>query len=770
MFEREIKFIYDFNLNRINKIGSYLTFEQLSSLDIHPAILKYISAEIDFLIFEDRQKLLQDSVFNYSGEKINGYFNLIGTEIKKSKKLSIEYIEKLLLHAISFIANYLVRPRWTLSRFLFDKDESKSTAEVKQIINYVYFYNYLTDTLISYLDKKNLVSVTQNDVDELIKKIDDFTLESYLPNIIESALNSMSEFFNIGTVQQNKISINAVKLFLQEKNLDDHIKKLEDTFAQDEKTKHSTSDILNALSSGELMFNLKSMETEQIDEDELENKESLEFETVEEELNSDNNDFPENLADDNDEIKPDDESTAVYEDETNSEFNGGDIETAGNEIPESGLPISETELNVSENDIDETNEESFPENEMTEETESGTEKPNNESESLAETQNEEDSELAEISSDTEMISPDEKFAFEEVEGNDVNTTEDESESQINPEDKLLINKDETQEVTNEDAISETVREEEEITDRFENANLETETLEAEISEPSEDEIEEFEEEEKTQSTENYKFEETGAEDATPETMTEEEEIIDQFENENLATETLEAEISEPGEDEIEEFEEEEKIPSTENYEFEETGTKSEKHENEEIYSEEVLGTNDTPDLSSEDISPEEVEIDEEIQPENISEIIDEMESDVLAENGNDVEEEIVEANNEDTEQDFNEVEQPELFPPEEVDDNNQDNLKLNNLDEEEKIEETASSPQIELSELLENKNMNKILKVVFDYDMDDFVSAIDSIAECKNENEAEKILEKIYDVNGVKPTSKEAKAFNSIISEYFKKI
>ena len=767
MFEREIKFIYDFNLNRINKIGSYLTFEQLSSLDIHPAILKYISAEIDFLIFEDRQKLLQDSVFDYSGEKINGYFNLIGAEIKKSKKLSIEYIEKLLLHAISFIVNYLVRPRWALSRFLFDKDESKSTAEVNQIINYVYFYNYLTDTLISFLDKKNLISVSQDEVDELIKKIDNFTIESYLPNIIESAVNAMSEFFNIGTVQQNKISINAVKLFLHEKNLDDHIKKLEDTFAQDEKTKQSTSDILNALSSGELMFNMKSMETEQIDEDELENKESLEFEPVEEELNSNENDSPENLVDDVDEMKSEDEGTATYEDETNPEFNGVDVETEENKTPEHEQLISETELNVSVNDLDETNEESPSENEMPEEVESGTDEISNESESLAETQNEEDSELEEISSDTEIISPNEKFAFEEVEKNNVAAAEDESESLINSEDNLPLNKDETEGIPEEDVAPETVPEEE-IIDQFENKNLETETSDTDISEPSESEIEEFEEVEKLQSAENdisfdandkVETADIGITGIEPETVS----------NEYFA----EAEETELDESDTEPISDE--ISETENYEFEETGTESKKDDNENVYNEENLATNDTSDLSIENTTPEEVETNEEIQSENISEIIDEMESDVLAENGNDAEENILEDNSEDAEQEIDEVEQPELFPPEELESKNYDNLILNNLDEEvkeenENIEEIAPSPQIELSELLENKNMNKILKVVFDYDMDDFVNAIDSIAECKNENEAEKILEKIYDSNGVKPTSREAKAFNSIISEYFKKI
>ena len=89
MFEKEIEFIYKYNLNKIKHLGSFITYEQLLATNIHPALLQYLSAEIDFLIYEDRQKLLKDSLFDYSGEKITEYFSSIGEEIKKTKKFSL---------------------------------------------------------------------------------------------------------------------------------------------------------------------------------------------------------------------------------------------------------------------------------------------------------------------------------------------------------------------------------------------------------------------------------------------------------------------------------------------------------------------------------------------------------------------------------------------------------------------------------------------------------------------------------------------------------
>ena len=77
MFEKEIKFISDFSLNKVKKFGSFITFEKLSGTDLHPAIITYISSEFDYMIYRDRKKLLADSIFDYSGRQIIDQFKII---------------------------------------------------------------------------------------------------------------------------------------------------------------------------------------------------------------------------------------------------------------------------------------------------------------------------------------------------------------------------------------------------------------------------------------------------------------------------------------------------------------------------------------------------------------------------------------------------------------------------------------------------------------------------------------------------------------------
>jgi len=222
MFEKEIEFIYKYNLNKIKHLGSFITYEQLLTTNIHPALLQYLSAEIDFLIYEDRQKLLKDSLFDYSGDNITEYFSSIGEEIKKTKKFSFDYLSKLLLHATSFNTNFLIRPKWSLMQFVFENENesTKQIVEVKQILNYVYYYPFLKRLLINFFNKKRMVTLSSDELEELLNKIDKINYESNFDKVLDTAFNSIAEFIYAGELNNQKISKQFVELFLVDKSLD----------------------------------------------------------------------------------------------------------------------------------------------------------------------------------------------------------------------------------------------------------------------------------------------------------------------------------------------------------------------------------------------------------------------------------------------------------------------------------------------------------------------------------------------------------------------
>lgn len=243
MFEKEIQFISDFTLNKIKKLGPFFTFEKLFNSDIHPAIIQYISAELDYLIYEDRKKLLTNSVFDYSGGNIARYFLAIGQEIKKSKKVSYEDVKNLVVQAVSFNINFTARPKWSVSRLAFDNAEYRTVEEMTLLLNYIYYYDYIRSIVKAYIQKKNLVNVSAQEFNLVLNKLDKEIFAERPHELIDNALFAMADFASIGAVNKKNVNISSVELFLKEKNLIDYLFKLRKAMPQEAKQKYNIDDI-----------------------------------------------------------------------------------------------------------------------------------------------------------------------------------------------------------------------------------------------------------------------------------------------------------------------------------------------------------------------------------------------------------------------------------------------------------------------------------------------------------------------------------------------
>jgi len=247
MFEKEIKFIGDFCLNQVKNLGPVFTFEKVTSTNLHPAVVCYISAELDFMIYADRRKLLQQSYFDYSGKEISDHFQKISGEIKRNKKISSDDLKKLILQAVSFNANYLVRPRWSLTKLIFNEQPIISVEELQMMLNYLYYYEYFRKVLSAYLSKRKLVQISLTEFDLILNKIDRELFVSNQEQLVENALISMGDFFNIGGVDKNLVSSTAIEIFLKEKNMLELVFRLRKEVPEGQKKRYDKKDLKRIL-------------------------------------------------------------------------------------------------------------------------------------------------------------------------------------------------------------------------------------------------------------------------------------------------------------------------------------------------------------------------------------------------------------------------------------------------------------------------------------------------------------------------------------------
>jgi hypothetical protein len=252
MFEKEVQFIADYSLNKVRKLGLSFSLNQLLNIQIHPAILRYISGEFDFLIYQDRKKLMQKSAFDYSGAEIAKYFNLINQEIKKNKRVSYDDIKKLVNQAVAFNASFVIRPNWTLTKLIFTEDEKRSVEEFKMLINYCYYYDFVKKILLTYFDKKNIVAISSAEFETILSKIDSQLLSEDLDSYLDHALYSISDFYNIGGINNDKIPLRTIEIFLKEKNLMDQLIKLKREFSKNSKQRVGVEELKNHLFSKDI--------------------------------------------------------------------------------------------------------------------------------------------------------------------------------------------------------------------------------------------------------------------------------------------------------------------------------------------------------------------------------------------------------------------------------------------------------------------------------------------------------------------------------------
>lgn len=315
MFEKEIKFITDFNLEKLKSLGSYFTFDDVLSTDIHPSITKYISAELSYLIFEDREKLLSSSVFDYSQPQVIKLLTSIDTELKKFKTISYEDIKNLVLQAVSFNANFVIRPKWSLLKLVYNEAETKSSEEVILMLDYIYFHEYLRNIITEYIEKKKVPEITKNKFEELISKIDSALIQNNIQGFIDNSLFTILDFYSIGSKNEIKISTDYVEIFLKEKELLDPLLKLKKTFAFGAGVSTNLEEIKKVLFSDEIITD--NIQPELTEEKEVKENVIDDENTEDEEKTSEQFIQEENIFDQQkkEEIKPEDEKQVTRQEE-----------------------------------------------------------------------------------------------------------------------------------------------------------------------------------------------------------------------------------------------------------------------------------------------------------------------------------------------------------------------------------------------------------------------------------------------------------------------
>jgi len=225
MFESEIKRLIDYNISLIEPLGDYLTLETIAGQGLHQSAINYLNAEVDNLLYTDRNRILKKSVFDYSGEKISNYFSSIEREIKNKYIFSSDDIKDIISKSVYFNFNFLLRPNITISNLLFHNNEAIEIDDLFYLLKYVCFYPYIKEIILNYFNKKTLLSIDKINFNILLTNIQHLLSESSNKTLLIDELKVITSFINFGT-DSSLIPASAVGIYLSDKGKSELIEKL----------------------------------------------------------------------------------------------------------------------------------------------------------------------------------------------------------------------------------------------------------------------------------------------------------------------------------------------------------------------------------------------------------------------------------------------------------------------------------------------------------------------------------------------------------------
>jgi len=228
MFEKEIS-NYAFNVTK-RYTGIRIPLNVLlSDPELPDNFKKFAESEVDEII--DREELGQSKTgrLDFSNQDIRALFKEIRHVLKNSFEFTREEFLEVADKASKFVFNYVIRPRWTLEKFIFKGEKKAPRKDVENALRFLSDYSYYPKGIQEYLDFHNAAELDLAAWLRLHRKMDEHLL-GMTSSHLESLTAALFDLFNF-SVGADKVPTDAMILFFRDKSDEQIVDRIE--FAKD---------------------------------------------------------------------------------------------------------------------------------------------------------------------------------------------------------------------------------------------------------------------------------------------------------------------------------------------------------------------------------------------------------------------------------------------------------------------------------------------------------------------------------------------------------
>ncbi len=233
MLEKETERIVGIIGQRSIGTAPSVALKDILASDIPQTVRTFFRSAVEAMLYEEHRAAVKRSRFNLDHPDVrSAQSQLHSAMVLHFSFTRKEYLDRL-GDAVHLLANYLVRPQWTLAGVVFEKDNTITLEALRRLLLYFAPYGYIRDVLYRYAEDRNISTFTRDEFSTILWKIDSAYVRRKSGTELANTLLPLYEFFDYPRdTGKNSLPLKALIRFFEDKGLTDVQSRLEGELAQ----------------------------------------------------------------------------------------------------------------------------------------------------------------------------------------------------------------------------------------------------------------------------------------------------------------------------------------------------------------------------------------------------------------------------------------------------------------------------------------------------------------------------------------------------------
>ena len=228
MFEQETELIITTVQQRTIANQPAIAIKDILAADIPYPLKTFFRADVESMLHDELQRYRKTSRFNFDHPEIHSLQNQMNSVLVLHFSFERTEFLRRLSDTVHLIINYLVRPQWTLTNVIFEKDASVSSNTLLRMLRHFGPYEYMKDIIARYVQDKTIPSFTREEFSSFLWKVEGEYVRRKAGDELARILSPLYEFLDYPKNTGNKpLPIKALVRYFEDKGITAVLHRLE---------------------------------------------------------------------------------------------------------------------------------------------------------------------------------------------------------------------------------------------------------------------------------------------------------------------------------------------------------------------------------------------------------------------------------------------------------------------------------------------------------------------------------------------------------------